>query len=178
MLVAPYGSSGWAVTKYFSNAHWASLSDSRKRTLRRELDWRRGQAGDLPLARFGIEHVQALMEMKAGPTAANTVKKNLSMLFNFAAKPSKAGGLGLRIDNAVSRKERKGGYHTATADEMARYLAHWGPGTKAWLAFLLAQNIGAARVDLSALDRGDIRDGCIHYSRQKTGIEGVYEIGP
>ncbi|WP_092901831.1 tyrosine-type recombinase/integrase [Rhodobacter sp. 24-YEA-8] len=122
------------------------------------------------------------MERKTGPTAANTVKKNLSMLFNFAAKPSKAGGLGLRIDNparhAVSRKERKGGYHTATADEMARYLAHWGPGTKARLAFLLAQNTGAARADLSGLDRSDIRDGCLHYSRQKTGIEGVYEIGP
>ncbi|SEC14018.1 Phage integrase family protein [Rhodobacter sp. 24-YEA-8] len=181
-VVAPYGSLGWAVTKYLSNAHWATLSAARKGTLRRELDWLREQAGDLPLARFGVEHVQALMERKTGPTAANTVKKNLSMLFNFAAKPSKAGGLGLRIDNparhAVSRKERKGGYHTATADEMARYLAHWGPGTKARLAFLLAQNTGAARADLSGLDRSDIRDGCLHYSRQKTGIEGVYEIGP
>lgn len=61
---------------------------------------------------------------------------------------------------------------------MACFLAHWGPGTKARLAFLLAQNTGAARVDLTGLDRDDIRDGCIHYSRQKTGVEGVYEIQP
>lgn len=109
------------------------------------------------MAHFGVEHVQALMERKAGPTAVNTVKKNLSMLFNFAAKPSNAGGLGLRIDNparhAVSLKERKGGCHTATTDKMARFLAFWGPGTKARLAFLLAQNTGAARADLSGLEQ-------------------------
>ena len=61
---------------------------------------------------------------------------------------------------------------------MARYLAHWGPGTKPRLVFLLAQNTGAARVDLSRLDRNDIRGGCLHYSRQKTGVEGTYEILP
>lgn len=180
--LAPHGSVGWVVTEYLSGSRWSALSDARKKTLRRELDWLREQAGDLPLARLEVQHVEALMGRKDGPTAANTVKKNLSMLFNFAAKPRKAGGLGLRVDNparhAVSRKERQGGYHTATTDEVARYLAYWGPGTKARLVFLLGQNTGAARVDLSKLDRSDVRDGCIHYSCQKTGVEGVYEIQP
>lgn len=79
--------------EYLSGPRWPALSDARKKTLRRELDWLREQAGDLPLARFEVQHVEAPMSAKAGPAAANTVKKNLSMLFIFAAKPKKAGGL-------------------------------------------------------------------------------------
>lgn len=178
----PHGSVGWVIMKYLASPRFLSVSDARRKTFGRELDWIREQAGDLPMARLEVQHVDALMGRKSGPTAANTVKKNLSTLFRFAALPRASGGRGLRIDNparhAISRKERRGGYHTATAAEMARFLAYWGPGTKPRLVFLLAQNTGAARVDLSRLDMNDIRGGCLHYSIQKTGVEGVYEIGP
>ena len=180
--VAPAGSVGWVITQYLSTARVAELSDARRKTLRHELDWLRGQAGDLPLSRMEVQHVEALMRRKPGPTAANTVRKNLSMLFNFAGRPKKAGGLGLRVDNparfAAPRKTPGGGYHTATAAEMAKFLAHWGPGTKARLVFLLAQNTGAARIDLTKLKRSDISDGFIHYARQKTGQAGTYPIQP
>ena len=53
------------------------MSNARRKTFGRELDWIREQAGDLPLNRFEVQHVDVLMEIKGGPTAANTVKKNL-----------------------------------------------------------------------------------------------------
>jgi len=75
------------------------------------LDWLRGVAGDLPLAKFGTRHVEALTGKKSGPTAANTVKKNLSTLFNFAIKRD------LRVTfnparYADRRKENADDYHT------------------------------------------------------------------
>ena len=66
--------------QYLSSPKYLNLSESRKRSIRGELDWLRTVAGDLPYAKFGTRHVEALMGKKAGPTAANTVKKNLSML--------------------------------------------------------------------------------------------------
>ena len=178
---AVHGSLGWAVTNYLASSRYRGLSDSRKRSLRGELDWLRTQAGDLPLSRFGVVHVEALMDMKDGrPAAANTVRKNMSMLFRFAATPVKLGGLGLKVDNmaafAKKREERADGYHTWTDAEMAQFLAHHGPGSKARLVFLLAQNMGVARADLVRLTRGNVSGSVIRYSRQKTRVPGEYPI--
>ncbi|WRH64377.1 MAG: hypothetical protein RSE12_08650 [Fuscovulum sp.] len=72
------------IVRYKSTMRYADLSLSRKKTLQRELAWLMDQIGDLPFRSFQKKHVEALMKKKAGPVAANTVKKNLSMLFNFA----------------------------------------------------------------------------------------------
>lgn len=115
---AAHGSLGWVVERYLGSARYrARLSESRRRSRAAKLDWLRGQAGDLPLSRFGVEHVEALMDLKAGrPAAANAVRKNMSMLCRFAAGPVKKGGLGLNVDNVAAfaerRQERDGSYHT------------------------------------------------------------------
>lgn len=51
-----------------------------------ELDWLRKEAGPYQYEQLEVRRVEALMSKKKGPTAANTVKKNLSVLFNLAAK--------------------------------------------------------------------------------------------
>lgn len=62
---------------------WAAqgidLSVARKRSIRGELDWLRGIAGAAKFRVFKTYHVEKLMAKKSGPTAANTVKKNLSI---------------------------------------------------------------------------------------------------
>lgn len=68
------------------------------------------------------------MGMKQGPTAANTVKKNLSMLFNFAAK--KLAYVGPNpARHADKLKTNPDGYHTWTYEEIDRFLKRHGPGT-------------------------------------------------
>lgn len=173
-----YGTLNWLIESYLRSPKHQNKSESTRRVLARELDWLRDQAGDLPLPSFRAIHVEALMGRKDGPAAANKVRKNLSMLFNYAIK-LEVPGLVVNPTRAADRmKEGKDGFHTWTAAEMAKFLEHHKSGSKARLVFLLAANTGAARADLCRLTWGNIHDGHITYRRGKTGVGGEYTIQP
>ena len=174
---AQVGTVGWLIESYLASARYRELSDSRKRSIRGELDWLRREAGDLPFARLGVRHIEALMDRKTGPVAANTVKKNLSMLFNFAAK--KLGYTGPNpARHADRRRVNKDGYHTWTEGELDRFLEVNGPGTKARLTALLAVNTGMSRQDLCRAGWQNVRGGRIEYRRGKTGVAADLPIMP
>jgi integrase len=158
----------WLIEQYLGSLRFQNLSDSRKRTIRLELDWLREQAGKYQFERLEVRHVEALMSKKNGPTAANTVKKNLSMLFNFAAKK-----LGYTGPNPARHAERMktnpDGFHTWTDAEVNRFLERHGPGTKARLVMLLALNTGMSRQDLCQSGRHNLDGDLIAYRRGKTG---------
>lgn len=107
---------GWLIEQFLSSDRYKYSSPIRK-----EFDWLREQAGDLPFARMKVRHVEALMAKKDGPAAANTVKKNLSMLYNFAAKKHDYDGAN-PAKLADRAKESRSGYHTWTEAEVARFL--------------------------------------------------------
>ena len=109
------------------------------------------------------------MGKKTGPSAANTVKKNLSLLFNFAIKRE----MGVTFSPAryADRlKENPDGYHTWTETEIDRFLEIHGEGTKARLACLLALNTGASRQDLSRMGWQNVTGARIAYRRGKTQV--------
>ena len=165
----PYGTIAWLVEQYLSSPKFLNLSESRRRSIRGELDWLRTVAGDLPYAKFGTRHVEAHMGKKAGPTAANTVKKNLSMLFNFAIKRE----MGITFNPARyadRRKENADGYHTWTDQEIARFKEHHPTGSKARLAMMLFLWTGASRQDVAAMGWRNVQGDRITYRRGKTGI--------
>ncbi len=175
---SPYGTVGWLIEQYFRSIRYRNLSESRKRSIRGELEWLRREAGDLPFARLGTKHVEALMGKKTGPTAANTVKKNLSMLFNFAMK-NEFGDLQKNPARLADRmKENPDGYHTWTEDEIAQFLAHHGEGSKARLACLLILCTGASRQDVARMGWQNVKDGVISYRRGKTGVAADLPIMP
>jgi integrase len=173
---APYGTLSWLIEQYLGSPKHLNLSDVRRASIRRELDWLRKEAGKYQIGALAARHVEALMGRKAGPTAANAVKKNLSMLFNFAIKHELAGQRYNPARHADRRKENPDGYHTWTGAEVAKFLAHHGPGTKARLAALLILNTGAARQDLVRLGWQNVKGDRISYRRQKTGVGGDYQI--
>ena len=74
------------IPQHLSSSKYFNRAESRKCSILGALDWLRTVAGDLPDANSGTRHVEALMAKMAGPTAANTVEKNLSISFNFAIK--------------------------------------------------------------------------------------------
>ena len=165
----PQGTLAWLIEQYLASPKYRNLSESRKRSIRGELDWLRGVAGDLPFAKFGTRHVEALMGKKSGPTAANTVKKNLSMLFNFAIKRE----MGVTFNPARyadRRKENADGYHTWTDQEIARFKEHHPTGSKARLAMMLFLWTGASRQDVAAMGWRNVQGDRITYRRGKTGI--------
>lgn len=171
------GTVAWLIEEYLRSLRFQNLSASRKRTIRLELDWLRKEAGKYQFNRLEVRHIEALMSKKAGPTAANTVKKNLSMLFNFAAK--KLGYTGPNPARYAERmKTNPDGFHTWTDDEVNRFLERHGPGTKARLVMLLALNTGMARQDLARVGRQHVKAGRIAYRRHKTAVAADMPILP
>lgn len=165
----PRGTLAWVVEQYLSSSRFKGLSDARRRTIRGQMDWLRSHAGDLPFDRFGTHHVEALMDKKSGPAAANGVKKTMSLLFTFAIKRQ----LGVTFNPARyadRRKENPDGYHTWTEAEIDRFLDHHGSGSKPRLVALLALNTGMARQDLTRIGWQNIKAGRISYRRGKTGV--------
>ncbi|WP_333830467.1 tyrosine-type recombinase/integrase [Pararhodobacter sp.] len=171
------GTLAWLIEQYLRSLRFQNLSDSRKRTIRLELDWLRREAGKYHFERFQVRHVEALMSKKNGPTAANTVKKNLSMLFNFAAKKLNYTGPN-PARHAERMKINPDGFHTWTVDEVNRFLARHGPTTKARLVMLLALNTGMARQDLARVGRQHVKAGRIAYRRHKTAVAADMPILP
>lgn len=172
---------GWLIEQLIASLRFRGHSAIRKDTLRGQLDWLKREAGDLPFARMEVEHVEALMAKKEGPAAANTVKKNLSMLYNFAAKKLRYKGHNPARE-AEKMKENSKGYHTWTEAEIQRFLAYHGMRSKAGLALMLALNTGMARQDLCGSGRHMLRkrDGKqrILYARSKTGVEADLPLLP
>lgn len=171
------GTLAWLIEQYLRSLRFQNLSNSRKRTIRLELDWLRKEAGKYQFERLEVRHVEALMSKKKGPTAANTVKKNMSMLFNFAAKK-----LGYTGPNPARHAERMktnpDGFHTWTEAEVNRFIERHGPGTKARLVMLLALNTGMARQDLARVGRQHVKAGRIAYRRHKTAVAADMPILP
>lgn len=131
----------------------------------------------MPFCRLEVRHIEALMAKKTGPAAANGVKKNISMLFNFAI--AKLNYKGTNPARAAERlKMNPYGYHTWTTEEVDRFLALYGPGTKARLVLLLALNTGMARQDLARVGWQHVKAGRIAYRRGKSSIAADLPILP
>lgn len=173
---APRGTLAWLIEAYTASSKFRDLALATRQTQRRQFDWLREVAGDLPFARFEVRHVEALMGKKDGPHAANTVAKRLSTLFAYAHR------LGLMTHNparhAERRKTRGDGYHTWTEAEIQKFLDRHPEGSKARLALLLILNTGAARQDVAVMGWQNVTGGRIRYRRGKTKVEADLPILP
>ncbi|MDP2739069.1 MAG: tyrosine-type recombinase/integrase [Pseudorhodobacter sp.] len=169
------------IEQYLGSLKFLNLSPSRKRSIRFELDWLRGEAGKYHYARLEVRHIEAVMAKKAGPVAANTVKKNMSMLYNFAAKKLSYTGPN-PAKFAEKMKTNPDGYHTWTDAEIRRFLDHHEAGTKPRLVLLLALNTGMSRQDLCRAGWQNVseKNGIqrIAYKRGKTSVSADLPILP
>ncbi len=170
------GSLAWLIEAYLASPRYANLSPIRKTTLRHQIYWLRREAGDLPFNRFGVSHVEALMARKEGPSAQNSVKKLLSMLFNYAIRSELATNNPAR--HAESRKEREDGYHTWTSAEVNQFLERHTEGTKARRALMLFYCTGASRQDAVRLGWQNVSENRVRFRRGKTGVEADLPILP
>lgn len=163
------GTVSWLIEQYLNSLRFKNLSESRKRTIRGQLDWIRAQAGKYRYDQLQVRHIEALMVKKNGPSAANTVKKNMSMLYNFAAKKLRYSGPN-PARFAERMKENPDGFHTWTDAEITRFLICHEKASKARLVLLLALNTGMARQDLARAGWQHVKEGRIAYKRGKTSV--------
>lgn len=173
---AAFGTMAWLIEQYLRSTRYTDLSPGRKRSLRGLLDWIREERGNLSFSRMETRHVETLMAKKAGPVAANNVKKTLSLLFNYAIKHSLCGQKSNPAALADRRKENADGFYTWTDADIAQFLAHHPTGTKARLALMIFLRTGAARQDAAAMGWQNVKGGRITYRRGKTGVEATLPI--
>ena len=126
-----------------------------------------GRIGDGRYATVEARHVEALMEKKGGPVAANRLKKDLSQLFRFAAKH-----YGYKGQNpatlADSRPVSRTGYHTWTDEEIETFRDRHPAGTKARLALEILLGTGAVAPGRGSPDTCEHKWRRLHYRRGKT----------
>ena len=174
---AASGTFAYLIAGYLASAAFANLSSTTKKNKRARLDWIRDAIGPARYAALEPRHVEMLMEKKAGPTAANLLRKDLAQLYRFAAKR-----YGFKAENpaplADPHKTKRGGYHTWTDEEIATFRDAHPTGSKARLALEIFLCTGAARQDAAALTRGNVRGARLYYRRGKTGQEVDLPILP
>ena len=171
------GTIGFLVATYLETAAFSDLAPTTRAAKRGRLDWIREAIGQARYAALQPRHVEALMEKKGGPEAANRLKKDMGALFRFAVKRYGFAGQNPAA-LADSHKVRSAGFHTWTDEEVATYRAAHPTGSKARLALELFLGTGAARQDAAAMTRANIRGPRLHYRRGKTGQEVDLPILP
>lgn len=156
------------ITTYRGSKGFQGLAQSTRYAKGKRLDWIRELIGPAALTDLQPYQIEAMMDRKGGPDAANRLRKELSELFDFARKK-----MGMNIANPTGavdkRKTREGGFHTWTAQEVQQFRDAHPTGTKARLALELMLATGAARQDACAMGRQNIKGTSIYYRRGKTG---------
>ncbi|PAU96691.1 tyrosine-type recombinase/integrase [Paracoccus salipaludis] len=156
------------ITDYLSSKSFCELRESTRYHKRLRLDWIREKIGAARLSDLQPYHVEHLMDLKGGPTAANRLHKELSEIYTYARK--RLGFTGVSPTEQVDRRKIKsGGFHTWTDEQVAQFRDYHASGTDARMALELIIGTGAARQDARAMGRMNIKGGNIWYRRIKTG---------
>lgn len=162
---------------YYASGEFKTKRESTRKTYRGILEnWRKG-AGDKPVVLLRPEHISASMDKRADtPTAANNLLKVLRSVFRHAMKARLAHSdptRGIRV-----LKHKTAGFHTWTEAEIAKFEARWPVGTRERLAFDLLLCTAQRSSDVRQLGPGNLVEGYIRLTQQKTGVELDVPIHP
>ena len=171
------GSLGAAVRGYISSAAFVALAPTSKRVRRDILEGLAREHGHLPIGGMKRQHVNKLLDGKAGlPGAALNLLSALRVLMRYAVD------VGLRSDDptigARRPKLREGGFYPWTENDIATFEARHPVGTKARLALALLLYTAQRRSDVIRFGRQHIRDGSIHLRQAKTGKALAIPVHP
>ncbi len=171
------GSVGALVSAYLNSMGFKDLAAETQRSLRNILERFREEHGNKRVATLQREHVQKMVNGKAGtPSAARNFLKALRPLMTLAVE------LGMRGDNptlGVKRpKIKTSGFRTWTEEDIAAFENKHPIGTKARLAMALMLYTGQRRSDIVHMGRQHVRDGAIEVRQRKTGTPLIIPIHP
>lgn len=161
----------WGVDLYLSGDHkWNNDYSEGTKDGRRAIFKRYVEAqGHRLLTSIDSNAVEVALYQKGGHGAVNEYKalkpvfQHLKRLGFIRKNPF----VGIELD-----KPKTIGFPVANADDIAAFQNRWPVGTKQRLIFDLALFTGAARSDLAALGRKNIKGDLIVYDRIKSGVTG------
>jgi integrase len=160
------GTFGWLWTLYRASPAWAQLSPATKKQRNHLMKLSLELAGNQPLEIWTRKFVIAGRDFRANtPSQATNWVKTLRALFRWAVDAEH-----LDADPTVGVKplQASDGWHTWSAEEMARFEARWPTGTRERLAFDVLLWTGLRRGDAARLGPKHVIDGEITIETEKT----------
>ena len=157
---------------YQKSSQWESLSEKTRRLQLSYLDRLITFMGDAKLVNIRPAHVERVMQAFDGPNAMNKARSVLSKLFDYAARyhnftlanPARlAQGVAVPGD----------GFRSWPDESIHKYRMTHKTSTLERRVLELALCTAAARGDLVAMSRQNIKDGTITYTRMKTGVAAI-----
>lgn len=167
----------WLVNKYYESGRFEQFRPNTQRNQRLMLESVCRTGGDLKIAEIEPADVRdGLVDREATPRMAATFVSVMRSLFDYAMD------IGLIEENPVgtikARQTKTDGYHTWTADEVARYNARHPVGTQARLAIDIFLYTGLRRADACTLGRQHVRGSTITIRAAKNGAEITIPVLP
>jgi integrase len=169
------GSINAMVVGYLGSADFHNLAPASQQQYRRILEGLRRDYGDLGIASLARKHVVRMLDAKAEtPIAARDFLRCLRVLIRYAI------GIGVRQDDPTAgvrvKLPKSEGFRTWTEEDIAAFEATYQIGSKPRLALALLLNTAARCADVVRLGRGNVRNGTLHVTQQKTGTALVIPI--
>jgi integrase len=170
------GTFEWLWTLYQRSPAWTSLRPATQRDRTRLMRVALERAGNQPLEVFTRKFIVASRDARsATPGVARNFLNALRSLFAWALDSGH-----VEMDPTVGIKPPKqladGGFHTWSADEMARFESRWPLGTRERLAYDIMLWTGLRRGDAARLGPQHVIDGQIVIQTEKTRHEVAMPI--
>lgn len=164
---------------YYRSPQFLSTSAATRRTYRFAIDKWRKKHGSKRVThlerRHVLEHLAARFD-DGGPEAANQLRKVLKILCRFAIDNN------WRRDDptvGVRKYKPKGeGFTPWSEEDIAKFLKHWGAGTRERLALCLLLYLGQRRGDTVRMGRQHRIGDTIRITQSKTGTQLTIALHP
>ena len=153
---------------YKASPEFADLAGSTSALKHRVLDFIGSYVGPHNVEDMNKAHCDVLISKKSAPSEANKVRKELSVLFNFAQALEWIPQSKNPAKLTKKRNVNSSGFHTWTREEVEAFEACHQAGSEARLALYLMMCTGAARSDVVKLGWANVKNNKIYFDRQKT----------
>lgn len=169
------GTFNHVIIQYLASRDFKCLADTIRRSKRERLDWIRNLIGKARLADIENYHLEAIMDRKGSPWAADRLHKDMGEIYRFATR--KHGFDGVAPTENVQRNSLPNtGHHTWTIEQVRQYRDHHPSGTMARLALEVCLGTCAARRGACKMNRSNIKGPNTWYRRGKTGQDVTLPI--
>jgi integrase len=162
------GSINAMVVGYLGTADFHNLAPTSKKQYGRILEGLRREHGDRSITALERRHVLMMLDAKAKtPIAAKDFLRCLRVLIRYALS------IGVRDSDPTAgvrvKLPKSEGFRTWDEASIAAFKAAYPIGSKPRLALALLLNTASRCADVVRIGRGNVRNGTLHLTQQKTG---------
>lgn len=165
------GSLGAGVTAYLGSSAYHGMATSTKERWRSRCDDIRRRYGAATLENLSARNIKKDLSTFEGHSRNNRLKVWRSLCAYWDEMGDIEINIALQV--AKSKTEDTGGFTPWTREDLTAFRDHWRIGTKQRLAFELMYRTCAAIGDACNLTRGQVKDGWLTYTRQKSKSEAT-----